>query len=89
VSTAGNGFSQRRKHELESDRGQLAADQGQVENRVEQLIGNDPIGGTQDQLARLPEQKYGDLKEQAEEACGEFPHGLIPVPISNSSRRDL
>jgi hypothetical protein len=62
---------------------------GRLKSGWDNLTGNEPIGGTRDQLARLPERKDRDSQAQAEEARGEFPHGLIPIPISNSDRRSL
>jgi uncharacterized protein YjbJ (UPF0337 family) len=62
---------------------------GRLKSEWGTLTGSDltAIGGTRDKLAGLLQQKYGYSREQAEKACGEFPQGLIPVPISNSYRR--
>jgi uncharacterized protein YjbJ (UPF0337 family) len=64
---------------------------GRLKTEWGNLTGDDltAIGGTRDQLADQLQHKYGYSKEQAEKACGEFPYGLIPLPISNSSRRSL
>jgi len=61
---------------------------GRLKTESGKLTGNDltAIGGTRDQLAGLLQQQYGYSKEQAEKAIDEFPHGLIPVPISDSPR---
>ena len=64
---------------------------GRLKAGWDNLTGNDrAIDGTRDAARdELPEQKCGYSQEQAEEACGKFPHGLIPIPISNSSWRSL
>ncbi len=64
---------------------------GQLKTEWGKLTGNDrtAIGGKRARLADELQQNCGYSKEQAENALGEFPHGLIPVTISNSSPRRL
>jgi hypothetical protein len=83
---AGKHRIRRRRHGAAFHKGermnwkQIADNWGQIKDRLKTEWTN---------LTGLLQQKYGDKKEQAEKACGEFPHGLIPIPISNSTRRSL
>ena len=64
---------------------------GKVKQKWGKLTGNDAtaFAGKGDQLAGELQQKYGDANQQAENALGRFPLGLIPVIISNPSSRRL
>jgi uncharacterized protein YjbJ (UPF0337 family) len=74
---------------------QIAGNSKQIIGKVKQkwgkLTGNDAtaFAGKGDQLAGELQQKYGDSKQQAQNALGEFPPGLIPVTVPNSSSRCL
>jgi hypothetical protein len=65
-----------------------------VQEKWGKLTGNDltTLSGKREQLAGVAQQNYGSAKELADQEPAEFPHGLIPIPISNLSEgrsRDL
>jgi hypothetical protein len=57
--------------------------QGRLKRKWDNLTHNDLTA----KLADLLEQEGGYSKGQPQKASDTFPHGLIPVTISNSSRR--